>query len=50
MWAWSLKFLRQCTAGNTLRKHALCRYSQRLFRELVDETGIDYDGRTGGLL
>lgn len=54
MWAWSLKFLRQCTADrariNTLRKHALCLYSQRLFRELVDETGIDYDGRTGGLL
>ena len=28
MWAWSLKFLRQCTAErariNTLRKHALC--------------------------
>lgn len=54
MWAWSLKFLRQCTASrariNTLRKHALCLYSQRLFRDLVDETGIDYDGRAGGLL
>jgi len=54
MWAWSLKFLRQCTAArarvNTLRKHALCIYSQRLFRELVEETGVDYDGCTGGLL
>jgi len=54
MWAWSLRFLRECTAArarvNTLRKHALCRYSQRLFRELVAETGIEYDGRTGGLL
>lgn len=54
MWAWSLKFLGQCTAAraraNTLRKHALCLYSQRLFRELVAETGIDYDGQTGGLL
>jgi D-amino-acid dehydrogenase len=54
MWAWSLKFLRQCTAKrariNTLRKHALCLYSQQLFRKLVDETGVDYDGRTGGLL
>ena len=54
MWAWSLKFLRQCTAArariNTLRKHALCLYSQRLFRELVEETGIDYDGQAGGLL
>lgn len=54
MWAWSLRFLRQCTAErariNTLRKHALCLYSQRLFRSLVAETGIDYDGRQGGLL
>lgn len=54
MWAWSLKFLRQCTAErartNTLRKHALCVYSQRLFRNLVADTGIEYDGRSGGLL
>jgi D-amino-acid dehydrogenase len=54
MWAWSLKFLRQCTAErariNTLRKHALCLYSQGLFRKLIAETGIEYDGRTGGLL
>ena len=54
MWAWSLRFLRQCTAErariNTLRKHALCLYSQRLFRSLVAETGIDYDSREGGLL
>lgn len=54
MWAWSLRFLRQCTAGrariNTLRKHALCLYSQRLFRDLVAETGVEYDGRQGGLL
>ena len=54
MWAWSLKFLRQCTAErarvNTLRKHALCLYSQRLFHDLVEETGVEYDGRTGGLL
>lgn len=54
MWAWSLRFLRQCTSGraraNTLRKHGLCVYSQRLFRDLVADTGIEYDGRTGGLL
>jgi len=54
MWAWSLKFLGQCTAGrariNTLRKHALCLYSQRLFHNLVEETGVDYDGRASGLL
>ncbi|MDH3230973.1 MAG: D-amino acid dehydrogenase [Alphaproteobacteria bacterium] len=54
MWAWSLRFLRECTAArartNTLRKHALCLYSQQLFRDLIAETGIEYDGRTGGLL
>ena len=54
MWAWVLRFLRECTMSrahaNTLRKHALCLYSQRLFRNLVAETGIEYDGRTGGLL
>jgi len=54
MWAWSLRFLRECTATrartNTLRKHALCLYSQRLLRNIVAETGIEYDGRAGGLL
>jgi D-amino-acid dehydrogenase len=54
MWAWSLRFLRECTAArahtNTLRKHALCLYSQRVFHDLIAETGIEYDGRTGGLL
>jgi D-amino-acid dehydrogenase len=54
MWAWSLKFLGQCTARrarvNTLRKHALCLYSQARLRELVAETGIEYDARGGGLL
>ncbi len=54
MWAWFLRFLRECTPGrartNTLRKHALCRYSQRIFQDLVAETGIAYDGRMGGLL
>ncbi len=54
MWAWFLRFLRECTPGrarsNTLRKHALCRYSQRVFHDLIAETGIAYDGRSGGLL
>ena len=54
MRAWSFRFLGQCTAErariNTLRKHALCLYSQSLFRELVGDTGIEYDGREGGLL
>jgi D-amino-acid dehydrogenase len=54
LWAWSLKFLRQCTAErariNTLRKHALCRYSQDMLHQVVAETGVEYDGLDGGLL
>jgi D-amino-acid dehydrogenase len=54
LWAWSLSFLRQCTAerarANTLRKHRLCRYSQAVFDAIVAETGIAYDGAKRGLL
>jgi D-amino-acid dehydrogenase len=54
LWAWSLKFLRQCTAErariNTLRKHRLCLYSQELLHQVVAETGVTYDGLDGGLL
>ena len=54
LWAWSLKFLRQCTAErariNTLRKHRLCVYSQELLHQVVAETGVTYDGLVGGLL
>jgi D-amino-acid dehydrogenase len=54
LWAWSLKFLRQCTTErariNTLRKHALCRFSQELLHQVVAETGVAYDGLDGGLL
>ncbi len=54
LWAWSLKFLRQCTAKrariNTLRKHRLCRYSQEMLHQVVAETGVAYDGLDGGLL
>ncbi len=54
LWAWSLRFLRECTAErariNTQRKHRLCLYSQRAFEELVTETGVAYDGEAGGLL
>jgi D-amino-acid dehydrogenase len=54
LWAWSLKFLRQCTAErarvNTLRKHRLCLYSQELLHQVVAETGVAYDGLDGGLL
>jgi D-amino-acid dehydrogenase len=54
LWAWSLKFLRQCTAErariNTLRKHRLCLYSQELLHQVVAETAVTYDGLDGGLL
>lgn len=54
LWAWSLKFLRQCTTErariNTLRKHRLCVYSQDLLHQVVAETGVAYDALDGGLL
>ncbi|MDX1541137.1 MAG: D-amino acid dehydrogenase, partial [Geminicoccaceae bacterium] len=54
LWAWSLKFLRQCTAErgrvNTMRKHALCAYSQAKLQDVVARTGVSYDGDRKGLL
>jgi D-amino-acid dehydrogenase len=54
LWRWSAKFLRQCTAArariNTLNKHRLCAYSQRLFQALTERSGIAYDGARKGLL
>ena len=54
MWAWCLKFLRNCTAerarANTLRKLKLCQYSQAVLKETVAETGIEYDRNTRGIL
>lgn len=54
LYAWSLRFLRQCTAAraaiNTRRKHRLCQYSQEALHQLVADTGIAYDAQDGGLL
>lgn len=54
LWRWSLQFLRQCTAErarrNTLRKHALCVYSQRLLHETLDDVAIDFDRISRGIL
>jgi D-amino-acid dehydrogenase len=54
LWHWSWLFLRQCNSAcarrNTLRKHRLCMYAQQALQQTVAETGIDYDGRRGGLL
>lgn len=54
MWAWSLRFLANCTAArnraNTLRKLSLCLYSQKLLGELAREAAIEFDHVPGGLL
>ncbi|MEQ8398753.1 D-amino acid dehydrogenase [Thalassobaculum sp.] len=54
LWSWSLKFLAQCThekaRTNTLRKHQLCLYSQRLLHETLADAEIDYDRNTRGIL
>lgn len=54
LYAWSLKFLRNCTAerarDNTKRKVRLCSYSQERILEVARDTGIAYDGLGGGLL
>ena len=53
-WQWMLQFLGQCTAEgarlNTRRKAPFCAYSQRMLNEVVAETGVQYDGRKGGIV
>ena len=54
MWAWSLRFLANCTAArnrsNTLRKLSLCLYSQKVLDELRREAGLEFDRIAAGLL
>jgi D-amino-acid dehydrogenase len=54
MWAWSLRFLANCTAArnraNTLRKLSLCLYSQKVLAELRREAGLEFDHIAAGLL
>jgi len=54
LWRWTAKFLRQCTAAratiNTQRKARLSIYAQELFKGMVGETGVRYDGLSDGLL
>lgn len=54
MWRWMWKFYRQCTVDgarvNTTRKVRLCNYSQAVFHDTVANTGVEYDGNTGGLV
>ncbi len=51
---WGLKFLAQCTQSrakiNTLAKHRISDYSQKILNETTLETGIQYEQNTKGLL
>jgi D-amino-acid dehydrogenase len=53
-WRWMWRFWGQCTAEraarNTVRKVGLCNYSLGVFHETVKRTGVEFDGRRGGLL
>lgn len=54
LWAWSLRFLANCTAQrnrrNTLHKLRLCLYSRQALIDLRAETGIAYDEIVKGAL
>ena len=54
LWTWSLLFLRQCTEErariNTLRKHRLCTYSQKILHETVASNDLHYDQISRGIL
>lgn len=54
LWTWSLLFLRQCTAErarlNTLRKHRLCVYSQKILHETIAGSNLAYDRISRGIL
>ncbi|MDP6886730.1 MAG: FAD-dependent oxidoreductase [SAR324 cluster bacterium] len=51
---WGLKFLAQCTQSrakiNTLAKHRISNYSQKILNETTLETGVQYEQNTKGLL
>jgi D-amino-acid dehydrogenase len=54
LYSWSLKFLAECTAtkarANTLRKHRIAMYSQRILHEVVAAEAPDYDRNARGIL
>ena len=54
LYAWGLRFLRECTAErarrNTLVKLRLCQYSQSVMNELVAAERLQYDAITKGAL
>jgi D-amino-acid dehydrogenase len=54
LWAWSFLFLRQCTEErariNTLRKHRLCLYSQKVLHETITGEALQFDRISTGIL
>jgi D-amino-acid dehydrogenase len=54
LYAWTWGFLKECTAAkarrNTLLKHRLAAYSQKVLGEVVADEAIDYDRNTRGIL
>lgn len=54
LYTWSLKFLAECTERkahvNTLRKHQIASYSQRVLHEVINAETLDYDRNARGVL
>ncbi len=54
LWSWSLLFLAECTEAkarrNTLRKHQIAAYSQRVLHQTLAAEAIDYDRNDRGIL
>jgi D-amino-acid dehydrogenase len=54
LWSWSVRFLAECTAAkaraNTLRKHQIATYSQRVLHDVLAAEQLDYDRNERGIL
>ncbi|MFD1159553.1 D-amino acid dehydrogenase [Roseovarius aestuarii] len=54
MWMWSIQMIRNCNAEsyriNKSRMVRISNYSRDVMPDLIDETGIDYEGREQGTL
>ncbi|KXU84222.1 amino acid dehydrogenase [Paraburkholderia monticola] len=54
LYSWSWRFLMECTSEkarrNTLLKHRLAAYSQRVLQDVVAENAIEYDRNERGIL
>jgi len=54
LYSWSLKFLAECTEAkaraNTLRKHRIAVYSQRVLHDVIAAETLDYDRNARGVL